>query len=148
MRKAAPAVVLDASCLLASAFAEPGGELVRPLIAGALISTVNWSEFVQKVQQRGINTQGMRTELEGAGLRIVPVTVQQAEAAAELWPMGRPLGLSLADRLCLALGLSQPSKVYTADRVWSQLPALPHLQVVCIRPVQVLHQSTASTSTA
>ncbi len=135
-----PAVVLDASCLLASAFGEPGGEGVRPLISGALISTVNWSEFVQKVQQRGINTQGIRAEIEGAGLRIVPVTVQQAEAAAELWSWGRPLGLSLADRMCLALGLAQPSKVYTADQVWTQLPTLPHLEVVCIRPAQVLHQ--------
>lgn len=135
------AVVLDASCLLASALGEPGGEGVRPLISGALISAVNWSEFVQKVQQRGINTQGIRAELEGAGLRIVPVSVEQAEAAAELWPLGRPLGLSLADRLCLALGLVHPSKVYTADRAWTQLPALPHLEVVCIRPAQVLHQT-------
>jgi PIN domain nuclease of toxin-antitoxin system len=136
------AVVLDASCLLASAFGEPGGEGVRPLISGALISAVNWSEFVQKVQQRGIHTQGIRTELEGAGLRIVPVSVAQAEAAAELWPLGRPLGLSLADRLCLALGLAQPSKVYTADRAWTQLPTLPHLEVVCIRATQVLHDQT------
>jgi len=137
------AVVLDASCLLASAFGEPGGEEVRPLISGALISTVNWSEFVQKVQQRGIHTQGIRAELEGAGLSIVPVSVDQAEAAAELWTLGRPLGLSLADRLCLALGLARPSKVYTADRVWTQLPDLPHLQVICIRPTLALHQSAA-----
>lgn len=140
--KSAPIVVLDASCLLASAFGEPGGEVVRPLIAGAMISAVNWSEFVQKVQQRGINTQGMRAELEGAGLKIVPVSVQQAEAAAELWSLGRSLGLSLADRLCLALGLAQASQVYTADRAWTDLAALPNLEIVCIRPAQVLHQVT------
>jgi PIN domain nuclease of toxin-antitoxin system len=136
-----PAGVLDASCLLASAFGEPGGEAVRPLIAGAMISTVNWSEFVQKVKQRGIDTHNMRAELEGAGLRIVPISVQQAESAAELWPLGRPLGLSLADRLCLALGLLQPSCVYTADRAWIDVPPLPQLQVICIRPAQVLHQN-------
>jgi len=138
--KPAPIVVLDASCLLASAFGEPGGELVRPLLAGAMISTVNWSEFLQKVQQRGINTKGMRAELEGAGLKIVPVSVQHAEAAAELWPLGRALGLSLADRLCLALGLAQAAQVYTADRAWTELAPLPNLEIVCIRPAQVLHQ--------
>ncbi len=140
MNKPAPAVVLDASALLASAFGEPGADLVRSNISGALISAANWSEFVQKVQQNGIDTQGMRAELEGAGLRIVPVSAQQAETAAGLWPLTRPLGLSLADRLCLALALAQPSRVYTADRAWTLLPALPALDVVCIRPVQVLHQ--------
>jgi len=143
MNKPTPVVVLDASALLASAFGEPGADQVRAEISGALISTANWSEFVQKVLQNGINTQGMRAELEGAGLRIVPVTVQQAETAAGLWPTTRPLGLSLADRLCLALALVQPSRVFTTDRVWTQLPALPALEVVCIRPAQVLHQDTA-----
>jgi len=143
MSKPTAAVVLDASCLLASAFGELGAEMVRPLISGAMISAANWSEFVQKVQQHGIETAGMRAELEGAGLLIAPVTVQQAEAAAELWPLGRPLGLSLADRLCLALGLAHASKVYTADRAWTQLPALPHLQVICIRPAKVLHRGIA-----
>lgn len=142
MSRSTPVVVLDASALLASAFGEPGADLVRREIAGALISAANWSEFVQKVMQTGIATQGMRAELEGAGLRIVPVTVQQAEMAAELWTMTRPLGLSLADRLCLALALTQPSRVLTADRVWTQLPALPALAIVCIRPSQVLHQNT------
>jgi len=142
MSKPVPAaVVLDASCLLASAFGEPGGDAVRGLIPGALVSAANWSEFFQKVQQRGIATQGMRAELEGAGLRIVPVTAEHAEVAAELWTWGRPLGLSLADRLCLALAMRQPSRVFTADRAWSQLPDLPQLEVVCIRPAQTLHET-------
>lgn len=140
MNKSAPIVVLDASSLLASAFGEPGGEAVRSVISGAWISSANWSEFYQKVLQRGVPTKGMRSELEGAGLRIVPVTAEHAEAAAELWAWGRPLGLSLADRLCLALALGQPSRVFTADLVWTQLPALPNLEVICIRPAQTLHE--------
>lgn len=140
MNSTAPCTVLDASALLASAFGEPGGDMVRGLISGAIISAANWSEFFQKVQQRGVATQGMRAELEAAGLRIVPVSALHAESAAELWPMCCPLGLSLADRLCLALALAQPSTVYTADRVWSQLTALPTLEVVCIRPVTTVHE--------
>ena len=141
MSNAVSRVVLDASALLASAFGEPGGDVVRGLISGAIISAANWSEFFQKVQQRGVVTEGMRAELEAAGLRIVPVSALHAESAAELWPMCRPLGLSLADRLCLALALAQPSKVFTADRVWTQLSALPALEVVCIRPSTELHEA-------
>jgi len=142
MNKPSMVVVLDASSLLASAFGEPGAEVVRGLISGALISAVNWSEFFQKVQQHGVATKGMRAELEGAGLRIVPLSAQQAEAGAELWRMTRPLGLSLADRLCLALAMGQPSRVLTADRVWTQLAPIPNLEVICIRPAQTLHEST------
>jgi len=139
--EASPCVVLDASALLASAFGEPGGDMVRGLISGALISTANWSEFFQKAQQRGVPTQGMRAELEAAGLCIVPVSAQHAEAAAELWLQCRPLGLSLADRLCLALAMARPSRVYTANRVWTQLAPLPGLEVVCIRPAVAVHEA-------
>ena len=136
-----PTVVLDASALLAYAFGEPGGEAVGPLVAGARISAANWSEFVQKAVQHGVATEGMRAELEGAGLRIVPVDVHQAERAAALWPLTRPLGLSLADRLCLALASMQlPARVLTADRAWLQLPALQGMQLVCIRPPQALRE--------
>lgn len=140
MSKAQPCVVLDASALLASAFGEPGGDAVRGLISGARISAANWSEFFQKVQQRGVATQGMRAELEAAGLHIVPVSAAHAEAAADLWPLCRQLGLSLADRLCLAMAMAQTSRVYTADRAWTQLTTLPALDIVCIRPVAAVHE--------
>ena len=144
MSSTTPCTVLDASALLASAFGEPGGDMVRGLISGAIISAANWSEFFQKVQQRGVATPGMRAELEAAGLRIVPVSAQHAEAAADLWPQCRPLGLSLADRLCLALALAQPSRVYTADRVWTRLATLPTLEVVCIRPSRAVHEQAVN----
>lgn len=137
-------IVLDASALLASAFGEPGGEQVRGVIPGAQISAANWSEFFQKVQQRGVHTQGMREELEAAGLQIVPVTVEHAEAAARLWSQTRPLGLSLADRLCLGLAAMQVSTVYTADRVWLQVPPIKGLAMVYIRPAPSLHEAPSA----
>ncbi len=126
------AIVLDASCLLASAFGEPGAEQVRGLLPVSLISAANWSEFVQKVLQRGIRIEGMRQELEGAGLRIMPVTAEHAEAAAGLWSATRAFGLSLGDRLCLALALAHQATAYTADRAWTQ--AKVGVPVVCVRP--------------
>lgn len=139
----APAIVLDASALLAYAFGEPGGEAVGPLIAGAMISAANWSEWFQKVTQRGVATAGLRDDLEALGLLIVPVDADQAEQAAALWPLTRPQGLSLADRLCLALGLTHlPARVVTADRAWLTVQArLPEgLVVDCVRPPQALHE--------
>lgn len=142
MTGAGEGVVLDASCLLASAFGEPGAESVRDLLPQGLVSAANWSEFVQKVLQRGIATDGMREELEGAGLRIMPVTTEQAELAATLWQSTRSAGLSLADRLCLALAIDQRASAFTADRAWLQL-ALP-VRVTCVRPVQSVHERNAN----
>ncbi len=52
------------------------------------------------------------------GLQIEPFTMRDAEIAAGLWKQTRALGLSFADRACLAPGLRQGWPVVTADRVW------------------------------
>ena len=128
----APLCVLDSSCLLASVFQEPGGEKVRALLAGAMMSAVNWSEFVQKAAQYGVDTLGMRSDAEGAGLRIMPVTVDLAEAAAALWPVGKKVGLSLGDRMCLALAQQYRATAYTTDVAWTA--CVFDFPIVCIRP--------------
>ncbi len=124
--------VLDSSCLLASVFQEPGGEKVRSLLAGAMMSAVNWSEFVQKAAQYGVDTLGMRSDAEGAGLRIMPVTADLAEAAAALWTVGKKAGLSLGDRMCLALAQQYGVTAYTTDLAWTACAF--DFPVVCIRP--------------
>jgi len=48
------------------------------------------------------------------GLRIERVIASDAERAAELWAGGS--GLSLGDRLCLALGERLSASILTADR--------------------------------
>jgi PIN domain nuclease of toxin-antitoxin system len=49
-------------------------------------------------------------------LVVEPVTVEDAEGAAGLWRKGS--GLSLTDRLCLALGDRREAMVWTADTHW------------------------------
>jgi ribonuclease VapC len=132
MHASAPQTVLDSSCLLASVFQEPGSEKVRALLAGAMMTAVNWSEFVQKAAQYGVNTMGMRSDVEGAGLRIMPVTADLAEAAAALWPIGKKAGLSLGDRMCLALAHQYGATAYTTDVAWTACAF--DFPVVCIRP--------------
>ncbi len=113
--------VHDASSLLAVAFREPGGEIARAALRGSLISSVNWSEVVQKIRAKGSSTQHLGTLFAGLGVTIVPFAVTTAEVTADLYPQVKHLGLSLGDRACLALGLETGREVFTADRDWTTL---------------------------
>ncbi len=125
------ASVLDASGAIAYVLKEPGHEVVGPLLDEAAISTVNWTEVLDKCGSRGLAKLDVEALLLGAGLAIVPYTREQAEAAAHLYPLTRHLGLSLGDRACLALGELQRRAVYTADRRW--LEAGLGIEVIVIR---------------
>lgn len=109
-------IVVDSSAVLAYLQDEPGADLVRSaLVDGAAISAANWSEVAQKVR-RADAWQIARSLLLGYSLQIVSVSVDDAEAAAALWMPGSTL--SLADRLCLALGARLQLPVLSADRAW------------------------------
>ena len=113
--------VHDASSLLAIAFREPGAEVALSKLADSLISSVNWSEVVQKVARRGGRTETLATLFEGLGVKVVPFERGTAERAASLYEPTKHLGLSLGDRACLALGLERGLEVVCADRAWAEL---------------------------
>ncbi len=110
--------VLDASALLALLNREPGSDLVAALLPAALLSTVNWSEVMQKATAHGVDTDGLREELEAVGLGLVPFGTAEAEVAADLWLRGGR-ALSLADRACLATASVRGLTAVTADRAWT-----------------------------
>ncbi|MBI5419505.1 MAG: type II toxin-antitoxin system VapC family toxin [Deltaproteobacteria bacterium] len=110
---------------------EAGGEKVEPLLAAAVISSVNWSEVVQKSIARNVWDESIRADLEALGLSILPFTREDAEGAARLWQRTRTRGLSLGDRACLALGLRLGLPVVTTDRAWRG--AVPGLDVRVVR---------------
>lgn len=111
--------VLDASALLAWILAEPGAEHVEAVLEGAALSSLNWSEVVQKLLQYDTAYDGLRGDLASLGLAIVPFDHEDAKQAAELWKVAR--NLSLADRACLALGRQHGAPVFTADRLWTTI---------------------------
>lgn len=117
----AKAWVLDSSALLAMLQSEPGGDFVQELLEASLMSTVNWSEVVQKALDRQVETAGLREDVEALGLEIVPFTPEQAERTAHLRSQTRQFGLSLGDRACLALAAERRLPAVTADRVWSSV---------------------------
>jgi PIN domain nuclease of toxin-antitoxin system len=105
---------------------------VERLLDGASMSTVNWSEVVQKSRARGVDVDGLRAEVEALGLSLVPFSAEDAEVAAELWAsVPRAAGLSLADRACLALARRLGATAVTADRTWQDLRI--EVQVTAIR---------------
>jgi len=55
---------------LARLHAEPGGEEVQRLLQTSLMSSVNWSEVVQKSLEQGGEVEGMREDLEALGLQL------------------------------------------------------------------------------
>lgn len=85
------------------------------------MSSVNWSEVLQKALGNGVTVARMRDDLEALGLRIVPFDADDAAVAAELWPRTKRPGLSLGDRACLATGIRTKATVLTTDRSWSRL---------------------------
>lgn len=117
--------VLDASAMLAMLQDEPGSEVVEPLLETAVVSSVNWSEVAQKSLERGVEVAGLREDLTALGLTLAPFTTRDAEDAASLRGLTAGLGLSLADRACLALATRLGTEALTTDRVWAAVASVP-----------------------
>ena len=124
--------VLDASALLALLQQEPGAETVETLLEEAVISSVNWSEVVQKSLDRGVELDNLREDLKALGLSIAPFDVEDAEIAAALRRGTAELGLSLADRACLALARRLSIPALTTDSAWAEL----QLEAVFVRLIR------------
>lgn len=125
-------IVLDASALMALIYDEDGADEVAQRTAGSLMSAVNLSEVLQKVTQRGITPVRLRGLLHDLEVGVVPFDDQMAEDAAALWRHTRHIGLSFADRACLALAQAVNGVAVTADRPWAKLN-LPEIGVHVIR---------------
>ncbi len=116
MTSAVP-TVFDASALLAFLQDETGSDVVAErLEQGGRVSAANWSEVAQKVGSAGANWPLARGLLFSYDLAVEPVTLADAERAAGLWR--RNDGLSLGDRLCLALGERLGAQILTTDTAW------------------------------
>ena len=114
-------IALDASALLAFLFRETGHEAVAEVMQESCMSTVNLSEVIGRFVRDGHDGHQVRLRLEASAIELVPFLTEDAALAAALLPCTRPLGLSLGDRACLALGAARGISVMTADRVWQDV---------------------------
>jgi ribonuclease VapC len=110
-------VVVDASAILAFLQGEQGADVVEEQLTGdARCGAANWAEVAQKVRGAGRDWSLSRALLGSYGVIVESVLESDAEWAAARWHRGE--GLSLADRLCLALAHRLDAPAFTADSAW------------------------------
>lgn len=118
--------------MLAVIHRERGFEKLTPeLLARAVVSTVNLAEVQGKLVTSGWPPDHAWEDATNLAREVLPFTVHHAQAAGNLLAETRALGLSLADRACLSLGLELKAPIYTADRLWKNLKL--DLQIHVIR---------------
>lgn len=123
--------VLDASALLAVLNGEPGAQIViEALKQRALLSAVNYAEVMTKLIERGLDRFVASTAVRSMGVALISFEPDLAERAGELRPQTKRLGLSLADRACLALAEREKLPVFTADRSWSEAGLAIEIRVI------------------
>lgn len=109
-------IVLDASAVLALLREEPGADAVERALDGSMMSCVNLSEVLQKVEQHAVDVEGLEYDLEALGVGFSAFDTASARSSAELWSAGQ--GLSVGDRACLALASSVDGVALTTDHRW------------------------------
>jgi ribonuclease VapC len=128
--------VLDASALIALLHEEEGAEIVaEAIVAGAAISVVNLAEVLSKLAEAGKDPAEARDQLRDAAgdadaLPIEPLSETDCVEVGRLRPRTRELGLSLADRACLALAMRLGVPALTADRTWADVDVDVEIQLI------------------
>jgi ribonuclease VapC len=125
--------VLDASALLCLLKGEQGAERVLSVLARTVVSAVNLSEAYGKLADAGGSEDRIAQAIGGLHLRVEPFDDDQARRAGMLQPLTKSLGLSLGDRVCLALAQHRGATALTADRIWDDLPDSIGVSVEVIR---------------
>jgi PIN domain nuclease of toxin-antitoxin system len=113
--------VLDSSAMLAFINEEPGAEVVAQSLNQAIMSAINLSEVVTKLADREVPESVIQKFVAQLRVKIIPVDQEQAVTAGLLRLQTKSVGLSLGDRICLALALQQNCPVLTSDRAWEQV---------------------------
>ncbi len=113
--------VLDSSALLALLLDEPGADHVRDILRSSVMSAVNYSEVIARLQDLGHSDSQIALVMSPLPLSVAPYSKTQAETAGKLRRATKTYGLSLGDRFCLALALELSAVAVTADQAWAAL---------------------------
>lgn len=114
-------IVLDASALICLVRKERGWERVAEFGAGGLISAVNLVEVIYSLKSHGMPAEAIDPAVRPLIGQVVAFDDQQAFVTAAVHGKTRTGNVSLADCVCLALGMCQKAVVVTADKKWSSL---------------------------
>jgi PIN domain nuclease of toxin-antitoxin system len=126
--------ILDTSAIVALLRRERGHELVaEAIVAGAGVCTANVAETATTMVRRGLPPNEVETILVDLPISVFDVTRELALQAGLLYSATKSFGLSLGDRLCLALALREGREALTADRMWTDAGLLLGVPVRLIR---------------
>lgn len=129
------ATVLDASAVLAFLQGEPGHELVQQALQSeaCVVTAANQAEIIAKSLDRGVNAHGIQTILAELVYVVIDIKAEDGLQAGLMRGQTRKLGLSLGDRLCLAVAQRLKAPVLTADRPWLSMAKSLGLDIRCVR---------------
>jgi ribonuclease VapC len=130
--------VLDASAIIAFLQGEPGAELVGQALHSqrCVVSAANQAEVIAKALDRGAEPDVIKMILADLAYSVVDIRADDGEQAGWMRGQTRSIGLSLGDRLCLALAQRLGARVLTADRAWLETCQTLQLDIGCIRPAK------------
>ncbi len=133
---AAIVTVLDASAIIAFLQGEPGSEVVGRALHSqrCVVSAANQAEVIAKSLDRGADPDAIKMILAELAYSVVDIPVGDGEQAGWIRGQTPSIGLSLGDRLCLALAQRLSARVLTADRAWLETSQTLRLEIQCIRP--------------
>lgn len=129
-------VVLDASAVIAYLQGEPGEDQVQEALRTqeCIVTAANHAEIIAKSLDRGVDGLVIETILAKLAYKVIDITAEDGAQGGRLRATTRSAGLSLGDRLCLAVAQRTKALVLTADRPWLKLAKGMGLKIRCIRP--------------
>ena len=124
--------MLDASALLAFLLSEPGKERAAALLDYATMTTIDFAEVATKYVLRGAKDRA-ETLADRVPVTLIAVDADLALRSALMADLTRPAGLSLGDRVCLAMGQRTGHTILTAERGWADLAGNARARVELVR---------------
>lgn len=126
--------ILDAAAVVAFLNREPGHEaMTDALAAGAGICTANVAEVIGVLMRRGLTAEEATQALEDLPITIVDVDLDLALRAGVMEQATSRYGLSLGDRICLALAARERLPAMTTDRTWAHAAPIVGVEVRLLR---------------
>lgn len=128
--------VLDASAILAFLQAEPGEDVVRQALQAdqCVVSAANQAEVIAKALDRGADPEAIKIILAELAYTVIDIKAEDGVQAGWMRSHTRQIGLSLGDRLCLAVAQRLKAKILTADRPCLAMAEPLGIDICCLRP--------------
>ena len=113
--------LLDASAILAVLQGEKGADFVIDIIEqGANMTTLNISEVMSKLYQKNYSKAEINSCINELAINFIDINITIATLAASYYTKTKSLGLSMADKICLATAKLGNYTIITADKDWAK----------------------------